>query len=97
MRMNAAQRWLMVLVVGLVATGSVSAQTTEPPPSIAPLLIPLAGELNKTTGEPWTGTVVVAIKLYDRRDDLAPKWIEYQTVTLGPRGRYELQFGAAAP
>jgi len=61
---------------------------------VAPLIIPLSGQLKTPAGAGRTGTVLLAIALYDGKDDPTPRWIEYQTVTLDAAGRYNVQFGS---
>jgi hypothetical protein len=83
--------WLLVL--GLV--GMVLGVPIDLAAQVAPTLIPLAGELRTPEGQPRTGTVQLAIAIYDGQDDPAPKWTEYQKVTLDALGRYRIEFGAA--
>ena len=61
---------------------------------VAPLVIPVSGQLTTPEGALRTGTVLLVISLYDGKDDVAARWIEYQTVTLDPLGRYDVQFGS---
>lgn len=79
----------------LAIAGSALAQT--PPPSVAPTVIPLYGELRTADGQPRTGTVMLVVSLYDGKDDPTPRWTEEQFVTLDAQGRYSVQFGATRP
>ena len=62
--------------------------------AVAPLVIPVSGQVTTPEGALRTGTVLLVISLYDAKDDVAARWIEYQTVTLDPLGRYDVQFGS---
>jgi hypothetical protein len=62
--------------------------------NVAPTLIPVSGQLRTADGQPRTGTVVLAISLYEGQADTAPRWIEHQQVTLDAAGRYDVQFGS---
>jgi hypothetical protein len=62
--------------------------------TFAPTIIPISGHFVTPAGEPRTGPAVLVISLYEQKDDAAPRWVEYQSVTLDMRGRYDVQFGA---
>ena len=78
------------LAFTLSFTSAIAAQSTT---GVAPLIIPLTGDLKTSAGEPRMGTVLLVISLYAEKDDAAPLWVEHQTVTLEVNGRYGLQFG----
>ena len=62
--------------------------------AVAPTVIPVSGRLTTPAGEPRTGSTVLVISLYEGEHDTAPRWIEYQSVTLDAAGGYSVQFGA---
>src|SRR5688572_18017962 len=81
----------MVLgLVGALATNAAAQSSVGP----APTLIPVSGQFVTAAGQPRTGSAVLVLSLYEGKDDPAPRWIEFQTVTLDAQGRYDVRFGA---
>jgi hypothetical protein len=83
---------LLVFTLLLGGSGIAVAQSITTGP--APTLIPLNGQLLAPDGTPRTGAVLLVLSLYEGKDDPAPRWIEYQPVTLDARGQYAVEFGA---
>src|SRR5688572_1954597 len=81
---------ILVLVVAFGVPNGVAAQSV----AVAPTLIPVSGRFTTATGEPRAGSTVLVISLYEGQNDTAPRWIEYQSVTLDAAGGYSVQFGA---
>src|SRR5688572_22681970 len=81
---------ILVLVVAFGVPNGVAAQSV----AVAPTLIPVSGRFTTATGEPRAGSTVLVISLYEGQNDTAPRWIEYQSVTLDADGGYSVQFGA---
>jgi hypothetical protein len=77
-------------LVGLLAT-DVAAQSSVGAP---PTLIPVSGQFVTADGQPRTGSAVLVLALYEGKEDPAPRWVEFQTVTLDAQGRYDVRFGA---
>jgi hypothetical protein len=61
---------------------------------VVPTVIPLSGQFLTSTGQPRTGPALLAISLYEGKDDPAPLWIEHQQTTLDEAGKFRVQFGA---
>jgi hypothetical protein len=79
-----------LLIVALCVPIGAAAQSA----GVAPTLIPVSGRFTTPTGEPRAGSTVLVISLYEGQNDTAPRWIEYQSVTLDAAGGYSVQFGA---
>lgn len=94
MRLFATATDLLPFLLFVVAVAVVPRDAAAQSAGLAPTLIPVNGELRTASDEPRTGTVLLAISLYEGEDDPAPRWIEYQPVTLDAQGRYYVQFGA---
>jgi hypothetical protein len=79
-----------VVLAGLVTASGAAAQSA----GVAPTVIPLSGKLLAADGQPRTGTVVLALSMYDAQADPTPRFVESQTVTLDTTGGYSVQLGA---
>jgi hypothetical protein len=82
-----------VVLAGLVTASGAAAQSA----GVAPTVIPLSGKLLAADGQPRTGTVVLAVSMYDAQGDPTPRFVESQTITLDATGAYSVQFGATFP
>jgi hypothetical protein len=81
---------LLCVGVGAFPAGA-RAQASSP---VAPTLIPVSGRLVGADGQPRTGQASLVISLYNAQNDVSPRWVEQQTVTLDATGAYTVQFGA---
>jgi hypothetical protein len=77
-------------LVGVLTTGVLAQSSAGAPPT----LIPVSGQFVTAEGQPRTGSAVLVLSLYEGKDDPAPRWVEFQTVTLDAQGRYDVRFGA---
>ncbi len=80
-----------------VALATLLAGEADAQSRIAPVLIPVSGQLTAPGGQARTGTVVLAISLYERQDDAAPLWVEHQRVVLSAEGAFDVVMGATFP
>ena len=78
----------MALTVALALTLPMPAQNS------VPMLVNYGGVLRDSNSQPLTGAAGVTFLLYKDREGGPPLWMETQTVTLDPRGRYTVTLGA---